>query len=176
RRRPADQQDDRQHGRRPAEPPPPLPPPRGRRPRGPRPVLLRDRRVSAHGAIVPLHSHATNHLVSSLTEWSVKRKGVPVAEGRRGGHECGNDNNFFMSRGRGRRRRERGERMGEDAITGHYRRAGLEEEILAALRESGLAASVDTLAPVDEFHTGGRRMTASLVDRLDLHPGSRVLD
>ncbi|GAA1072870.1 class I SAM-dependent methyltransferase [Nocardiopsis composta] len=66
--------------------------------------------------------------------------------------------------------------MGEDAITGHYRRAGLEEEILAALRESGLAASVDTLAPVDEFHTGGRRMTASLVDRLDLHPGSRVLD
>lgn len=34
----------------------------------------------------------------------------------------------------------------------------------------------DQLAPVDEFHTGGRRATVELLDQLDLRPGLRILD
>lgn len=36
--------------------------------------------------------------------------------------------------------------------------------------------TLDDLAPVDEFHIGGRQATVELADRLDLRPDLRVLD
>lgn len=66
-----------------------------------------------------------------------------------------------------------------DAIVRHYGDAGLLERIVAALRRSGRdadALTVDDLAPVDEFHIGGRGATEHLLERARIPPGSRVLD
>jgi ubiquinone/menaquinone biosynthesis C-methylase UbiE len=64
-------------------------------------------------------------------------------------------------------------------VARHYTRAGLEEAILAALRQVGLdpdrIAPAD-LAPVDEFHLGWRPATAELATALGLGPDTRVLD
>lgn len=70
--------------------------------------------------------------------------------------------------------------MADDGeLIGHYGGAGL----LAAI-EAGLAAlgvepdrvSVDDLAPVDEFHVGGRPATRHLLDQLRCREGAHVLD
>jgi ubiquinone/menaquinone biosynthesis C-methylase UbiE len=67
----------------------------------------------------------------------------------------------------------------EDRIAQHYARRGLEETILAALAASGKdpdRLSADDLAPVDEFHIGGREATAALAAALPLAPGLQLLD
>lgn len=66
-----------------------------------------------------------------------------------------------------------------DLVRGHYGGAGLEETILAALREAGLdpeALTVEQLAHVDQLHLGGAPATAHLLQLLALSPDSRLLD
>jgi ubiquinone/menaquinone biosynthesis C-methylase UbiE len=67
----------------------------------------------------------------------------------------------------------------DERIASHYTRGGLEETILAALAASGKDPNhltVDDLAPVDEFHIGGREATAELVAPLGLAPDMHLLD
>lgn len=67
----------------------------------------------------------------------------------------------------------------ERQLTRHYAHGDLERAILDALRASGRdpdRLSPDDLAPVDEFHIGGRPATRALMDRLGLAPGGHVLD
>lgn len=68
---------------------------------------------------------------------------------------------------------------GEDAVSRHYAKPGLEAIILDALRASGRdpeALTPDDLAAIDEFHMGGRAATAELAEALALRPGMRLLD
>ncbi|HVI90673.1 MAG TPA: methyltransferase domain-containing protein [Dongiaceae bacterium] len=67
----------------------------------------------------------------------------------------------------------------EQRVAQHYAKGGLEEKILQALRASGLdidALKPADLAPVDEFHIGGRQATVNLAAQLDLKPGQHLLD
>ncbi|HUO55045.1 MAG TPA: class I SAM-dependent methyltransferase [Rhodoblastus sp.] len=67
----------------------------------------------------------------------------------------------------------------DDAIVRHYTHGALEHAILAAVAASGRnpeALAFGDLAPVDEFHIGGRQATADLAAQLDLAPGARLLD
>ena len=65
------------------------------------------------------------------------------------------------------------------AVGDHYRRDGLTEAILEALRAAGKdpgTLTADDLAPVDQFHTRGRAATLDLARLADINPGTRVLD
>ena len=67
----------------------------------------------------------------------------------------------------------------ETDVAQHYGQGGLEQRIIVALREAGkdpVRLDPDDLAPVDEFHHGGRAPTATFTPRLELAPGMRVLD
>ena len=67
----------------------------------------------------------------------------------------------------------------ETVVAQHYGVDGLAETILDALLQSGLDLDALTpvdLAPVDEFHMGGRTATAHIVGLMDLPKGARVLD
>ncbi len=67
----------------------------------------------------------------------------------------------------------------EAAVARHYGNAGLLARILAGLEASGVDPDhlrPDDLAPVDEFHIGGREATAHAVAKLDLDEGAQVLD
>jgi MPBQ/MSBQ methyltransferase len=67
----------------------------------------------------------------------------------------------------------------EEDVATHYARPTLEEKIIAALRASGKdpeRLTPDDLAPVDEFHVGGRQATVDLADGMELRPGMRILD
>ena len=67
----------------------------------------------------------------------------------------------------------------EAAVARHYGGAGLLARILAGLEASGVdpdSLRPDDLAPVDEFHIGGREATAHAVAKLTLTAGARVLD
>lgn len=69
--------------------------------------------------------------------------------------------------------------MSEQVVAQHYSRGGLEQQILDVLTTLGADPEhldPDQLAPVDEFHIGGRPATVELVGQLDLRPGLRVLD
>jgi ubiquinone/menaquinone biosynthesis C-methylase UbiE len=64
-------------------------------------------------------------------------------------------------------------------VSRHYSRQSLTEDIragLAALGRTPTAVTIDDLAPVDEFHTGGRRATEDLLDQLELAAAMHVLD
>ncbi|MBS0517460.1 MAG: class I SAM-dependent methyltransferase [Proteobacteria bacterium] len=67
----------------------------------------------------------------------------------------------------------------EQNVARHYEHGSLEAAILAALQSAGKEpdklAHAD-LAPIDEFHIGGRRATMDLSAQLDLPRGARVLD
>jgi SAM-dependent methyltransferase len=68
---------------------------------------------------------------------------------------------------------------GDDAVRQHYARPGLEALILDAFAASGRSPgtlTIDDLSAVDEFHMGGRRMTAELAEALRLGPEHRLLD
>jgi 2-polyprenyl-3-methyl-5-hydroxy-6-metoxy-1,4-benzoquinol methylase len=67
----------------------------------------------------------------------------------------------------------------EERVARHYARSDLEATILDALAASGknpdkVAAS--DLAPVDEFHTGGREATIELAAQMEIEPGTHLLD
>ena len=64
-------------------------------------------------------------------------------------------------------------------ITKHYEHGALEKAIIDALVTIGKTPDKLTaadLAPVDEFHIGGRQATMDLAAQLDLPHGARVLD
>ena len=67
-----------------------------------------------------------------------------------------------------------------ELVTRHYgAEPGVAAAVLATLAEAGVdlgALRVEDLAPVDQLHAGGAPATAHLLDRLDLAPGSRLLD
>ncbi|HNB26973.1 MAG TPA: class I SAM-dependent methyltransferase, partial [Alphaproteobacteria bacterium] len=64
-------------------------------------------------------------------------------------------------------------------VTAHYRVPHLLETIRAGLAAQGKTPdtiTVDDLAPVEEFHIGGRPATKEVLDQLGLKPGQQVLD
>ena len=67
----------------------------------------------------------------------------------------------------------------EKKVSDHYTHGSLAEAILRGLEETvGHAHDIKPadLAPVDEFHIGGRAASAHLIDQLGFEPGMRVLD
>ena len=67
----------------------------------------------------------------------------------------------------------------EQAVARHYAHGSLEEMILNALAAAGKDVSRLTpkdLAPVDEFHVGGRPATMAFAEQFGLRPGMRLLD
>jgi SAM-dependent methyltransferase len=68
---------------------------------------------------------------------------------------------------------------GDARIARYWGRAHLAEAILAALTARGVsldALTVDALAPVDQFHGGGKPVTVRLARLAAVRPGTRVLD
>ncbi len=67
----------------------------------------------------------------------------------------------------------------EQSIAQHYTHGALERTILDALSAGGKdldRLSPSDLAPVDEFHIGGRQATIDFAEQLDVRPGMRLLD
>jgi SAM-dependent methyltransferase len=67
----------------------------------------------------------------------------------------------------------------DDAVAAHYSAGGLGDRILAGLRQAGIdpaAVRPADLAPVDEFHMGGRAATQYVTSLMHLSPGMHVLD
>ena len=67
----------------------------------------------------------------------------------------------------------------EAAVADYYNVGSLGDRILDALQRSGLDLDALTpvdLAPVDEFHMGGRAATAHVIGMMGLAQGARVLD
>ena len=66
-----------------------------------------------------------------------------------------------------------------EPVAQYWGREHLAEAILAALSARGVsldALTVDTLAPVDQFHGGGKPVTGRLARLAAIRPGTRVLD
>jgi SAM-dependent methyltransferase len=67
----------------------------------------------------------------------------------------------------------------EESVAAHYGLGDLEQRIAAGLEEAGKSLGrlgPDDLAPLEEFHIGGRPATAELTAQLRLEPGAVVLD
>ena len=67
----------------------------------------------------------------------------------------------------------------EQAVTRHYTHGSLEEAILNALVAAGKdlnRLTPNDLAPVDEFHIGGRQATVAFAEQFGPRPGMRLLD
>lgn len=67
----------------------------------------------------------------------------------------------------------------EKSVAAHYGDEALGQRLLDALAAAGLnidRLNPDELAPVDEFHIGGRQATVDLATELELRPGLRLLD
>ncbi len=65
------------------------------------------------------------------------------------------------------------------SVSANYTPGDLAEKILAGLRAVGKdpdALTLDDLAPVDQFHSGGMPATAALIQRAGLERSMRVLD
>ncbi|MBX9759936.1 MAG: methyltransferase domain-containing protein [Beijerinckiaceae bacterium] len=65
------------------------------------------------------------------------------------------------------------------AVADHYTHGSLERAIFEALAASGKDLShlqPSDLAPIDEFHIGGRQATVDFADRLGFAPGQHLLD
>lgn len=65
------------------------------------------------------------------------------------------------------------------SVENHYAHKNLEQVILTALSDAGIDLdhlSIADLAPIDEFHIGGRKATLELARQLDLDETMQVLD
>jgi ubiquinone/menaquinone biosynthesis C-methylase UbiE len=65
------------------------------------------------------------------------------------------------------------------AVADHYKRRALGDVILAALQAAGKDIehlTPDDLAPIDEFHSGGRNATIRLAQLAEINGSERVLD
>lgn len=66
-----------------------------------------------------------------------------------------------------------------DAVTDHYSHGQLLDAILTGIKGIGKTPetiTVDDLAPVDEFHIGGRQATEDFIGQLDISSDDHVLD
>lgn len=64
-------------------------------------------------------------------------------------------------------------------VTDHYTHGDLTAAIKSALDQAGKRVegiNIDDLAPVDEFHVGGRAASVHFLDQLDIAPEHQVLD
>ena len=64
-------------------------------------------------------------------------------------------------------------------VANHYTRGDLLSAIRAGVEKLGKTpetVTVEDLAPVDEFHIGGRMATRSFLDQISIRPGDHVLD
>jgi MPBQ/MSBQ methyltransferase len=64
-------------------------------------------------------------------------------------------------------------------INAHYGNDGIYDRIVAALRQADIDpghVTIEQMAPIDQFHTGGLPATKALADRLSLSPASTVFD
>lgn len=69
--------------------------------------------------------------------------------------------------------------MNKNKIINNYKHGSLLDAIESALKKMGKStsdATIDLLAPVDEFHIGGRLATESFADQLGFTANERVLD
>ena len=67
----------------------------------------------------------------------------------------------------------------EDAVVHHYRVSDLAQRILGALAATGVdpeRLTPEQLAPVDEFHIGGRPATQHALAKIELTGSDHVLD
>jgi ubiquinone/menaquinone biosynthesis C-methylase UbiE len=67
----------------------------------------------------------------------------------------------------------------EPSVAGHYAHGTLEKAIREALASAGkdlTAVTPADLAPIDEFHIGGRQATADLAAQLSIKRGAHLLD
>jgi ubiquinone/menaquinone biosynthesis C-methylase UbiE len=67
----------------------------------------------------------------------------------------------------------------EQSVAQHYAHGALETVILQALTAAGKDINnlePADLAPVDEFHIGGRQATVDFAEQLDVQPGMHLLD
>ena len=67
----------------------------------------------------------------------------------------------------------------EQSVAQHYTHGSLERTILDAMSAAGKdldRLNPSDLAPVDEFHIGGRQATIDFAEQLDARPGMRLLD
>jgi ubiquinone/menaquinone biosynthesis C-methylase UbiE len=67
----------------------------------------------------------------------------------------------------------------EQEIASYYVHGSLLQTILAALKQAGVdpeRPAADDLAPVDEFHIGGRMATVEFAGEMGIVPGMRLLD
>jgi SAM-dependent methyltransferase len=65
------------------------------------------------------------------------------------------------------------------SVSGHYALSGLIQAIENGVIRMGKTTStvaIDDLAPVDEFHIGGRKATVDLMGQLEITPGDHLLD
>lgn len=64
-------------------------------------------------------------------------------------------------------------------VANHYTQGSLGDRIEAGLKQTvadNSAVTIDDLAPVDEFHIGGRSASVHLFDQLNLSPEDKVVD
>ena len=64
-------------------------------------------------------------------------------------------------------------------VSNHYTHGDLAAAIRSGIESLGkaiISVTVDDLAPVDEFHIGGRQASDDFLGQLDLSPGKHVLD
>jgi SAM-dependent methyltransferase len=64
-------------------------------------------------------------------------------------------------------------------INAHYGHDDIYNRVLVALREANIeptAATVEQLAPIDQFHTGGLPATKALADRVAITPQTKIFD
>ena len=69
--------------------------------------------------------------------------------------------------------------MSDENVSAHYARAGLLAAIRSGVERLGKTPAtvvVEDLAPVDEFHIGGRQASEDFLGQLGLTPDHRVLD
>ena len=69
--------------------------------------------------------------------------------------------------------------MSDEDVSAHYASAGLLDAIsdgVARLGKTPATVMVEDLAPVDEFHSGGRQASEEFLRQLGLTPDQRVLD
>ena len=67
----------------------------------------------------------------------------------------------------------------EQQVANYYTREKLEDKIVGLLRTAGKdldRLSPEDLAPIDEFHLGGREATQAFADFMHLRPGMHLLD